>query len=70
MATKTSAKQMKWQTEYDARSCTHVSLKLHNNNDSDILQWLSEKPSRQGAIKDAIRFKIEAEEKENNPADM
>lgn len=46
------------QARYDAKATTRVALKLHNKNDADILEWLANQPSKQGAIKIAIRKMI------------
>lgn len=51
-------KQSEAQARYDAKNTTRVYMKLHNENDSDILAWLQAQPSKQGAIKDAIRAYI------------
>lgn len=57
MATKHSVQQ----AAADAAHATRVSLKLNNENDADILAWLSDQDSRQAAIKDAIRYYLWAE---------
>ena len=41
--------------KYDAAHCTGVYLKLNNKTDSDILDYLSSVPNRQGYIKQLIR---------------
>lgn len=46
------------QARYDAKATTRVGLKLNNNTDADILKWLEKQPSKQGAIKEAIREMI------------
>ena len=46
------------QAKYDAKSTTRVAMKLNNSSDADILDWLSTQPSKQGAIKEAIRMMI------------
>jgi hypothetical protein len=38
-------------------------MKLHLENDKDILEWLDKQPSKQGAIKELIRRQIEEERK-------
>lgn len=50
------------QARYDAKATTRVALKLNNNTDADILEWLEKQPSKQGAIKKAIREMIKEEE--------
>ena len=44
------------QTEWAKSNTTFIGLKLNNNTDKDILDWLTDQPSKQGAIKQAIRF--------------
>lgn len=62
MATKLSISQAK----YDRTHCKRVSLKLHMENDADILETLSSVPSIQGYIKQAIRNYIKnADNKES-----
>lgn len=46
------------QQRYDAKATTRVALKLNNKTDADIIAWLNEQPSKQGAIKEAIRKAI------------
>ena len=41
--------------EWDAANTVFVGLKLNSNTDSDIIRWLATQPSKQGAIKNAIR---------------
>lgn len=52
-------KLYKTQAEYDKRSCTRINLKLHNANDADILQKLSDVENKNGYIKELIRLDIE-----------
>lgn len=40
---------------------THVGVKLTNNTDGDIIQYLSQQPSKQGTIKQALREKMARE---------
>ena len=40
---------------YDAVHTQFIGLKLNTGTDSDILQWIETQPSKQGAIKTAIR---------------
>lgn len=46
------------QAKYDKAHTTGFHMKLNNESDSDILQWLSEQESKQGAIKKLIRAEI------------
>lgn len=43
--------QDKWAKE----NTTQVNVKLFHGKDSDILEWLSSQPSKQAAIKNAVR---------------
>ena len=56
-------KASKRQARYDAKSTTRIAMKLNNSSDADIISWLSNQPSKQGAIKAAIRFMINEEGK-------
>lgn len=62
------------QARYDAKATTRVALKLNNNTDADILEWLNEQFSKQGSIKTAIRLLIDEEKKWHdlkvNPEDL
>ena len=40
---------------WDAANTTQIKLKLNQRTDADILAWLEEQPSKQGAIKELIR---------------
>lgn len=44
--------------EWDKTHTTFVGLKLNNRTDADILAWFAQQPSKQGAIKEAIRAAI------------
>lgn len=44
------------QTEWAKSNTTFIGLKLNNNTDKPILDWLSKQPSKQGAIKKAIQY--------------
>lgn len=46
------------QAKYDKTHTTGFHMKLNNESDADILQWLSEQDSKQGAIKNLIRADI------------
>lgn len=41
--------------EWDKKNTTRINLKLNNNTDKDILDYLAKQPSKQGAIKAALR---------------
>lgn len=41
---------------YDAQNTQFIGLKLNVNTDPDILGWLDNQESKQGAIKTAIRY--------------
>lgn len=46
------------QARYDATHTVRVAMKLNRTHDEDIINWLQDKTSKQGAIKEAIRAKI------------
>lgn len=41
---------------YDAQNTQYIGLKLNRNTDADILEWLNDQESKQGAIKNAVRY--------------
>lgn len=43
------------QERYDKANTTQVKMKLHNTNDSDILNFLNKQGNKQGTIKAALR---------------
>lgn len=47
------------QEKYSAENTVRFSLKLNKKTDADILEWLKNKPSKQGAIKQAVRAGID-----------
>lgn len=49
----------KWESSHKKK----ITMSLMTTTDADILGWLENKPSTQGAIKEAIRFYIEHEKK-------
>lgn len=49
---------------WDANNCTRMNLKFNNRTDADILQALRDAPSKQGLIKDAIRYYLKHSENE------
>lgn len=54
----TETKKYASQEKYDRNNTTRVYLKLNNKTDADILDWLDNQSSKQGAIKDAIREQL------------
>jgi len=56
-----SESQRKASAKYDQGNTVTITLKLNKRTDADILEWLSCKKNRQGAIKDLIRDRIERE---------
>lgn len=48
----------KSQAKYDKEHTTGFHMKLNNESDADILEWLSQQDSKQGAIKKLIREDI------------
>lgn len=48
--------QYEAQKKYDATNCIRMNIKLNKTTDADVLKALDEAPSKQGLIKDAIRF--------------
>ncbi len=46
---------------YKKKAYSRVSIELHKENDSDILERLDKEPSKQGFFKTAAREKIERE---------
>jgi hypothetical protein len=53
------AARTKAQAKYDKGHTTGVYMKLNTGTDQDILAWLEEQDSKQGAIKRLIREEIE-----------
>lgn len=45
----------KYKEEWDKANTTQVKIKLNNNTDQDIIQWLSGLENKQGTIKSLIR---------------
>ena len=41
---------------WDAENCVRTNVKFNRNTDADILALLDAAPSKQGLIKEAIRF--------------
>lgn len=50
-----SAAQIRANEKYDKANTTGLYLKLNNKTDSDILEYLSSVPNRQGLLKQLIR---------------
>lgn len=59
----TSESQIRAQARYDAAHTVRISLKLNIHTDQDIIIWLQRQVSKQGAIKQLIREKIEQTER-------
>lgn len=59
----TSESQVRAQARYDAAHTVRISLKLNIHTDQDIIRWLQRQVSKQGAIKQLIREKIEQTER-------
>lgn len=55
--------QYRAQKKYDAAHTKQFQMKLHLENDKDILEWLDRQSSKQGAIKELIRRQIAEERK-------
>jgi hypothetical protein len=47
------------QAKYDKAHTVRYGLKLNSETDADVIQWLSEQESMQGAIKKLIRKAIQ-----------
>lgn len=50
------------QARYDAKATTRVALKLNNNTDADVIEWLDKQSSKQGSVKELIRREIMKEQ--------
>ena len=48
----------KYTKKYDENNTTRVYIKLNNNTDSDILEYLDKVENKQGTIKRLIREEI------------
>jgi ATP-dependent protease ClpP protease subunit len=55
--------QYRAQKKYDAAHTKQFQMKLHIENDADILTWLDAQDSKQGAIKELIRRDIQMSKK-------
>lgn len=53
----------KQQAEADRKHAIRVSLKFNRMFDYEIVEWLKKQPNKQAAIKDAISFYIEQEDR-------
>lgn len=58
---KDGSKEVKYfsQKKYDKKNTTQFRMKLNNNTDKDILNWLSKQSNKQGTVKRLIRNEIE-----------
>lgn len=43
---------------YNKRCTKQVPIRLNTKTDADIIEWLDNQPSKQGAIKELIRERI------------
>lgn len=61
MKNQDDSKEVKYfnQKKYDKKNTTQFRMKLNNNTDKDILDWLSNQPNKQGAVKSLIRKELE-----------
>ena len=57
-------RKMTPQERYDKNNCTRVQLKLNNEYDKDILDYLAASGNKQGTIKKAVRELMEREKAE------
>ena len=60
---KTSEAQRRASAKYDRKNTIMIPLKLNRITDADLIEWLSEQPNRQKAIKDACRRLKEIQDK-------
>ena len=56
-----TAAHTKAQAKYDKANTTGFYMKLNTRTDQDILEWLEKQSSKQGAIKELIRARIQTE---------
>lgn len=59
----TTEAQRRASKKYDAENTRQIVMKLNTTTDADILDWLDSRPNKQGAIKEAIRERINKKEK-------
>ena len=52
--------KIKYNAKYDKNNTTRVSIKLNNNTDSDILEFLESVENKQGLIKELLRKEIKS----------
>lgn len=52
---KTSQAQLKAVKKYDKQHTTTVLIKLNNNTDADLIEYLEQSGNKQGTIKAALR---------------
>ena len=57
----TENKHSKAQAKYDKDHTVMVTLKLNKDTDAEIICWLQEQPSKQGAIKQLIQREVDKE---------
>ena len=61
-APKTPKSNLKAIAKYDAKNCIRMNLKLNIKTDADIIQALNNAPSKQGLIKESIRYFVKKKE--------
>lgn len=61
MKNQDDSKEVKYfsQKKYDKINTTQFRMKLNNNTDKDILDWLSNQTNKQGSVKYLIRKELE-----------
>lgn len=61
MKNQDDSKEVKYfsQKKYDKKNTTQFRMKLNNNTDKDILDWLSNQTNKQGSVKYLIRKELE-----------
>lgn len=52
---KTTAAQLRAIQNYDKQHTTTILIKLNNNTDADLIQYLNDSGNKQGTIKAALR---------------
>jgi hypothetical protein len=52
---KTTAAQLKAIKKYDKEHTTTILIKLNNNTDADLIEYLDQSGNKQGTIKAALR---------------
>lgn len=52
--------ESKAHAEWVKNNTTQITTRFNHNTDADLLRWLSTQPSKQGAIKEALRYYLAA----------